>query len=106
MSIFDNLMKSLEDTKNLHGVYSFDDYHKLSESKRTRKVWWWFKPWYILPASLKMNTFDIDSIGKHKHKGIDDWSLCFNYLRKKYPIQYFLREGFKDSNVVGGKKKT
>lgn len=95
------LLKRLADSKTLPAVNTAEDYKQLAESDRTKRVWFWPSPWYILPGSLlfDMNESLSESIGRKKHEGNDEWARCFAFLKKQYPIQYFIRVGIRDLKI-------
>lgn len=95
----DSHRQNLEDLKAFEGgetdkhcpleIDTTSKYWALPESKRTRKNKWWpFGPWYKTPFAMEM---EVDSwFGGKKNQ----WELLGIQLSHKYPIQYFIREGF------------
>lgn len=70
--------------QKLINISTFKEYKFLNEKDRTIKKWFWPTPWYILPFAMKFN-FDEEDENK------SEWQKTYNFLKKEYPIQYFIR---------------
>jgi hypothetical protein len=53
---------------------TFEEY--IATNKHEKRVWFWPFKWFVCPYALTSN----------------DWTKYDNYLKEKYPVQYFLRE--------------
>ncbi len=93
MKNLDKLLADLDNPrKYVPNVDTALDYQNLPSCAREKYVYYWLTPWYILPASLKSNMLGLD-------RENSEWGKLFKFLAKNYPLQYFLREGYRD-NVI------
>lgn len=101
MSISKKLLKSIREVERLPNVHTADDYKKLPIELRSKKVWWWLTPWFIMPGAMRMDLSELkDGLGKKQHEGNGEFAKCYAFLKKEFPLQYFLREGIQDSKIA------
>lgn len=60
-------------------------YAALPLAERTRKVWYWLTPWYLEVYALKLDSDELLDFSS------GSFSRYYAFLKKEFPIQYFLR---------------
>lgn len=92
-----NIEKMLEkrlDKTNSVDVNSLEEFKNVPLDKRVRRVWYWpFGPWYMTPYALPCTFNRRGKIG-------GDWNDCYEFLRKDFPVQVYIREDFPKSSFV------
>ena len=68
-----------------HNIKSvtFTEYLSLPIEDREERVWWWFTGWFKYPWAMTIGTLDSPD---------DGWNAFDNFIKKHYPVQYYLRE--------------
>lgn len=87
MSIQSHLRKVTEyphylDSGDRNTISTTDAYFKLPLARREKKVWFWCKPWYLLPYAMSWNC---------EEDGLGEWDMWKKAIIKQYPVQYWLR---------------
>jgi len=76
--------------KYLKDVHTFREYENMHRCDRETYVPYWITPWYKLPRGLKMTMEEFND------KENSEWGKLDRFLRKNYPLQFFLREGYRE----------
>ncbi len=93
MKNLDKLLADLDNPrKYVQNVNTALDYQNLPLSSRAVFRPGWLTPWYLLPASLEVKSGEF--FGEES-----EWVKLNRFLSKKYPIQYFLRDGYRDTII-------
>lgn len=66
-----------------------ETYAALPKTERERRVWFWPTPWFKRPRAL---AWDMNAIAG----GLDEWDKTDTFLKKKYPVQFRLRQSAED----------
>ena len=76
--------------------YKAETYVTMEESLRTKRVKYWYGPWYKTPRALESEiSFDEDEIINSSSTNIVD-----GFLKKTYPIQFFIRHTLWDNPIT------
>lgn len=80
-----NIEKTLKDLASDRYIncYNLDEYKALPLEQRSRKVWWWFSPWFQLPRGVEM---DLEA-------KFTNWDKCHAWLREQGYLQWLIRFG-------------
>ncbi len=93
MKYLDKLLTDLDNPrKYVPSVDTALDYQNLPSCSREKYVYYWLTPWYILPAYLRVNLDGLDFKDS-------EWNKLDKFLKKEYPIQRFLRDGYRDTAI-------